>query len=147
QSAILQLDPGHEPRMTQTTITKDSIKKDIVLFGGGIAGLWLLDRLRSLGYEAVLLEKTALGAGQSIASQGMIHGGMKYALNGKLGGATEAIADMPELWRQCLHGNGEVDLRGTRLLSDTYYLWPRNSLRSRVAAFLGSKALRGRVDA
>ena len=134
--------------MRHTPITPaDIISKDIVLFGGGIAGLWLLDRLRTLGYEAVLLEKSALGAGQSIASQGMIHGGMKYALNGKLGGATEAIAEMPELWRQCLQGKGEVDLRGTRLLADAYYLWPRNSLRSRFAAFLGSKAVRGRVDA
>src|SRR5690606_30780380 len=28
-----------------------------------------------------------------------------------------------------------------------YYMWPRNSLRSRLNAFLGSKALRGKVDA
>jgi glycerol-3-phosphate dehydrogenase len=122
------------------------LNKDIVIFGGGIAGLWLLDRLRSAGYQAVLLEQTALGHGQSIASQGMIHGGMKYALAGALTGATEAIADMPRQWRLCLEGKGEVDLRGTRLLSDAYYMWPRNSLRSRFSAFLGSKAVRGRVD-
>jgi glycerol-3-phosphate dehydrogenase len=122
------------------------ISKDIVIFGGGIAGLWLLNRLRSAGYDAVLLEASALGAGQSVASQGMIHGGMKYALGGRLTGASEAIADMPQLWRDCLAGRGEVDLQGLPLLSDTYYLWPRNSLRSRFNAFLGSKAVRGKVD-
>jgi hypothetical protein len=53
---------------------------------------------------------------------------------------------MPRLWRDCIAGKGEVDLRGTPLLSDTYYMWPRNSLRSRVNAFLGSKAVRGKVD-
>lgn len=122
------------------------IRKDIVIFGGGIAGLWLLNRLRNEGFDAVLLEQSALGAGQSVASQGMIHGGMKYALAGKLTGASEAIADMPRLWRDCIAGTGEVDLRGTPLLSDTYYMWPRESLRSRFNAFLGSKAVRGKVD-
>src|SRR5690606_33565589 len=104
------------------------IDKDIVIFGGGIAGLWLLNRLRNAGYRALLLESGALGQGQSVASQGMIHGGMKYALGGALTGATAAIADMPEHWRRCIAGQGEVDLRGARILSDAYYLWPRNSL-------------------
>ncbi|HCC44093.1 MAG TPA: FAD-binding oxidoreductase, partial [Gammaproteobacteria bacterium] len=53
-------------------------KIDIAILGGGIAGLWLLNLLVSRGYSVVLLEKEALGAGQTIASQGMIHGGVKY---------------------------------------------------------------------
>src|SRR5690606_11896751 len=52
-----------------------------------------------------------------------------------------------DLWRACLEGRGDVDLRGTRILSRDYYMWPRQSFRSRLNAFLGSKALRGRVDA
>ncbi len=115
------------------------VEKDIVILGGGIAGLWLLNRLRAAGFAAVLLEKSALGNGQTIASQGMIHGGLKYALSGALTGASEAIADMPAHWQRCLQGEGDVDLRGTRLLSDTYYMWPRSSVRSRLTAFLGSK--------
>lgn len=122
------------------------ISKDIVILGGGIAGLWLLNRLLSEGYQAILLEQAALGQGQSIASQGMIHGGMKYALSGALTGASEAIADMPRQWKLCMEGKGEVDLRGTRLLSEDYYLWPRSNLRSRFNAFLGSKTVRGKVD-
>jgi glycine/D-amino acid oxidase-like deaminating enzyme len=121
------------------------IEKDIVILGGGVAGLWLLNRLRNAGYAAVLLERAALGTGQSIASQGMIHGGMKYALGGSLTGASESIADMPAHWQRCLQGAGDVDLRGTALLSDAYYMWPRSSVRSRLAAFLGSKAVRGKV--
>lgn len=123
------------------------IDKDIVILGGGIAGLWLLNRLRNAGYAAVLLERAALGSGQSVASQGMIHGGMKYALGGALTGATEAIADMPAHWQRCLRGEGDVDLRGTTLLSDAYYMWPRQSVRSRLNAFFGSKAVRGKVTA
>jgi len=122
------------------------LKTDVLIFGGGVAGLWLLNRLRSAGYSAWLMEKDALGAGQSIASQGMIHGGIKYALGGKLTNASTTIADMPSHWSNCLTGEGDVDLRGCNLLSDAYYMWPGNSLRSRLNAFLGSKALEARVN-
>ena len=52
------------------------LKTDVLIFGGGIAGLWLLNRLHNAGYSAWLMEQEALGSGQSIASQGMIHGGL-----------------------------------------------------------------------
>jgi hypothetical protein len=121
------------------------IEKDALIIGGGIAGLWMLNRLRAEGYDVILLEKNKLGSGQTIASQGMIHGGIKYALNGNLNSASEAIADMPEHWKSCLAGTGDIDLTGANILSEHYYMWPRNSLRSRFNAFLGSKALRGKV--
>lgn len=120
---------------------------DILLIGGGVAGLWLLHRLCAAGYHAVLFEPTALGSGQSVASQGMIHGGVKYTLGGALSGASEAIADMPAHWRRCMAGEGDVDLRGTRVLSEHFYLWSPGGAVSRATAFLASKALRGRVDA
>ena len=125
---------------------QEALKLDALIIGGGVAGLWLLNRLRNEGYQALLLEQEALGTGQSIASQGMIHGGIKYALGGKLTGASKAIADMPAHWQQCLEGKGDVDLQGCQLLSDSYYMWPRSSLRSRLNAFLGSKALEAKVD-
>lgn len=120
---------------------------DIVIFGGGVAGLWLLNRLRKAGYHAILFEKDQLGSGQTLASQGIIHGGLKYALNGVLGGAANTIASMPQRWRQCLAGTDAVDLRGTQILSDQYYMWSNSGVRSRLKTFLGSKSLRGRVEA
>jgi glycine/D-amino acid oxidase-like deaminating enzyme len=120
---------------------------DIVIFGGGIAGLWLLNRLRQQGYDVILLESDALGGGQSLASQGIIHGGLKYALNGVLSPASSAIAQMPERWRSCLQGEGDVDLRGCKVLAPHYFMWSGGGYRSRLKSFLGSKALRGRIDA
>ncbi len=119
---------------------------DIAIIGGGVAGLWLLNRLSRTGYNAVLLEHKALGSEQTIASQGMIHGGIKYTLGGALSGASQAVADMPEHWRNCLSGQGDVDLRAARVLSDHFYLWSSASVTSRMATFLGSKATRGRVE-
>ena len=85
-----------------------SYSTDIVIFGGGIAGLWLLNRLRDEGYQAILLETNGLGSGQTLASQGIIHGGLKYALGGNLTGAANVIASMPAHWRRCLDGTGDV---------------------------------------
>ncbi|SDS66216.1 Glycerol-3-phosphate dehydrogenase [Halopseudomonas litoralis] len=119
---------------------------DICILGGGIAGLWLNARLRQQGFSTLLVEPHALGGGQSSKSQGIIHGGTKYALNGKLTTAAEAIAGMPNRWRACLDGTGELDLRGARVLSAHHYLWSPGNLISNLAGFFASKALRGRVD-
>ncbi|MDH5738542.1 MAG: hypothetical protein OEZ23_09550, partial [Gammaproteobacteria bacterium] len=85
---------------------------------------------------------------QTIGSQGMIHGGIKYSLNASLTGASESVSSMPEFWRQCLSGNNadnEPDLSDVKLLSDSYYLFSDSSLSSRLTTFLGSKLVRGRV--
>lgn len=123
-----------------------TIELDIAIIGGGVAGLWLLNRLRQAHYNTALFEIKALGSDQTVASQGMIHGGIKYTLSGTLSGASEAIADMPAHWRACLEGKGDVDLRGANILSDHFYMWSSASVTSKLTTFLASKATRGRVE-
>ncbi|MCU7238305.1 NAD(P)/FAD-dependent oxidoreductase [Pseudomonas peradeniyensis] len=123
-----------------------AITTDVLIVGAGVAGLWLNARLRRLGYSTVLVERASLGGEQTIKSQGIIHGGTKYALHGALSGASEAIADMPRRWREALAGNGELDLTDTRLLSDAHYLWSPGTLAGNLTSFFASKAVRGRVD-
>ena len=118
---------------------------DTIILGGGIAGLWLLSLLRKHGFEAILLEKEGLGSGQTFASQGMIHGGIKYSLAGAMTGASESIADMPLRWRSCLAGTDSVNLKGVTVLSDSYYMFSDGRLSSKLTAFFGSKTLEGRV--
>lgn len=122
------------------------VETDIVILGGGIAGLWMLNRLRQQGFDAILLEKATLGGAQTLASQGIIHGGLKYALSGVLSPASSAIAAMPDRWRRCLAGEAEIDLSQCNVLSSEYYMWSTGGYRSRLKTFLGSKALRGRID-
>ena len=118
---------------------------DIVIFGGGIAGLWLLNRLRAAGYGVVLLEYGLAGQ-QTVLSQGIIHGGLKYTLGGTPGGTARATAAMPARWRACLAGEGEIDLRRVTVLSQHYFMWSASSLRSRLKGFLGSKGLQGQAE-
>ncbi|KJK19824.1 FAD-binding oxidoreductase [Pseudomonas sp. 2(2015)] len=122
------------------------ISTDVLIVGAGVAGLWLNARLRRLGYSTVLVERASLGGEQTLKSQGIIHGGAKYALHGALTGASEAIADMPRRWREALAGNGELDLSGVRLLSEAHYLWSPGTLAGNLTSFFASKAVRGRVD-
>lgn len=122
------------------------MKVDVLIVGGGIAGLWLLAELRAKGADALLVTDE-LGKGQTIASQGIIHGGTKYALTGKLTGATLAIGDMPRLWREALQGEGAVDLRGVNILTESQLLWTSGGIGSRMTGFFASKAMKSRMEA
>jgi len=128
--------------MSDTATTEVTV--DVLIIGGGIAGLWTLARLQKAGYKAVLLESQSLGHGQTRYAQGIIHGGTKYALTGKLTASSEAVADMPSRWRACYEGRGELDLTGAELLSDAHYLWSTKSLTSRISGFFASKVMRSR---
>ena len=122
------------------------ISTDVLIVGAGVAGLWLNARLRRQGFSTIVVERESLGGGQSVKSQGIIHGGAKYALHGALTGASEAIADMPRRWREALAGDGELDLSGVCLLSEAHYLWSPGTLAGNLTSFFASKAVRGRVD-
>ena len=82
-------------------------QRDVIVFGGGVAGLWILNALAAKGYDALLMTDRELGAGQTLAAQGVIHGGLKYALGGKLSDSSEALKAMPDRWRDCLAGRGD----------------------------------------
>ncbi len=130
--------------MSSADNTMTMVNVDVLVIGGGIAGLWTLARLHQAGYKAVLLEANALGGGQTRYAQGIIHGGTKYALTGKLTASSAAVADMPARWRACYEGNGELDLSQAELLSDAHYLWSTSSLTSRLSGFFASKVMRSR---
>lgn len=134
--------------MTRSASQNDKAKQlnvDIVIFGGGVAGLWLLNRLRQTGYQTLLLENDSLGSGQTRFSQGIIHGGTKYALTGKLTASTESIFAMPQIWRDCLQGKGEIDLSSVKVLSPFQYMWSTPGLLSRLSGFFASRVMRGKM--
>ncbi|MGV8916398.1 MAG: NAD(P)/FAD-dependent oxidoreductase [Pseudomonas sp.] len=129
-----------------SSVPTPAISTDVLIVGAGVAGLWLNARLRRQGFSTVLVESASLGGGQSTKSQGIIHGGAKYALHGALSGASEAIADMPRRWREAIAGKGELDLSGVNLLSEAHYLWSPGTIAGNLTSFFASKAVRGRVD-
>lgn len=125
---------------------QQTVAVDVVIFGGGVAGLWLLARLRQAKYNAILVESDALGKGQTRYAQGIIHGGTKYALTGKLTASSESVFQMPGIWRDCLQGHGEIDLSEVKVLSPHQYMWSTTSLTSRMAGFFASHVMRSRTE-
>ena len=90
---------------------------DAAIVGGGIAGLWSANLLAKRGLSVVVCDPNGAGGKQTLASQGIVHGGRKYALDGHapLAGA---LKSMPGRWRRCLDGAGEIDLREVDVLAD-----------------------------
>ena len=127
-------------------MVKQTVSTDVVIIGAGIAGLWLHNRLNSMGFHSLLLENDTIGNAQTLSSQGIIHGGAKYALNGILSKATQAIGDMPARWQACLKGQGDVDLSGVRVLADHQLMWSKDQLSSKMLSFFASKALASRMQ-
>lgn len=100
----------------------EETKPDIVIFGAGIAGLWTFHSLKKMGYDVLLLEKDSIGCGQTIASQGIIHSGLKFSLAGKVNKLARAMSTMPERWYAALHGEGEVDLSSAKIATKSQQL-------------------------
>ncbi len=127
-------------------VGRDAVQLDVLIAGGGIAGLWLLDTLRRRGCAAWLIEAEALGSGQTVSSQGIIHGGLKYTLDGMLRESAARIREMPDVWRSCLAGRAEPDLSAVRMRAGCCYLWRTAALGSRLG-MLGARArLRSRPE-
>ncbi len=95
------------------------VRVDVAIIGGGIAGLWLLDGLQQAGFSAIVLNKGDLGQGQSIASQGIIHGGTKYFADSTVAD----LAPMPACWRASLSGQQNPDLRPAVPLAEAMQMW------------------------
>lgn len=120
-----------------------AIHVDVAFVGGGVASLWLACLAESRGLSVVVIAPEPLGGEQTMASQGIIHGGAKYSLNGSAKEADHLTA-MPARWRRCLAGNavarsGDLDLSGVTVLAEHVELRActrRARLRQRAAARL-----------
>ena len=121
----------------------------LLVIGGGIAGLWTLDAAVRAGWNAVLVEAFELGRGQSVAAQGIIHGGLKYTLRERDLEAAGAIAEMPAFWRERHESQGETgpDLRSARMSAPCTWMWRTDTLSSRLGMLGAKAALRTRPHA
>jgi len=114
------------------------VRVGTLILGGGITGLWLLDQLRQNRQNALLIEPNSLGQGQTISSQGILHSGIKYSLQGLLTSSAREAREMPDKWRKCLLGESQPDLSRTEVVAQRFYLWGTDSAASRLG-MLGAR--------
>ncbi|MBL8759966.1 MAG: FAD-dependent oxidoreductase [Phycisphaerae bacterium] len=118
---------------------------DVVIFGGGVAGLWTRWRLERAGYSTLLLEQSSLGQGQTIASQGILHRGTKYAFGKDVAQASMELLLAQEVWSRALHGADGPDLRRVAILSPTTVLWTSENFLSRFTGAVAAGVLKSGV--
>ena len=109
-------------------MTAQTANVDVVFVGGGIAAFWLACLAQRRGLSVAVIASEPLGGEQTMASQGIIHGGGKYLMRRNLtrrfaSDSLAHLATMPARWRRCLTGNivessGDIDLRGLPVLAE-----------------------------
>jgi glycerol-3-phosphate dehydrogenase len=132
--------------MTDPAQQLSDLTTQVAIIGGGIAGLWTACRLSKLGYQTLLIEQHALGSEQTLASQGILHGGIKYAVSPSASSAAAAIAGMPAIWKACLQGQGELDLTAAKITSNAQWMWTAGSTLAGLTALVASKVIRTSVQ-
>ncbi|MEM7622034.1 MAG: FAD-dependent oxidoreductase [Planctomycetota bacterium] len=121
----------------------------VLVVGGGVCGLWTLWSLRARGHDAWLVEGDGLGSGQTLASQGILHAGVKYRLPGNTTDSSKSVADVQPVWEAALAGRSGPDLSSVRTVSAVTHLWSLPSLGARMAAEVATRVMRSgtaRVD-
>lgn len=117
----------------------------VVVAGAGIAGLWALRRLLEEGYDAVLVESEAIGSGQTLASQGILHGGVKYGLDGTKREIAGLLRAMPGRWHECMTGAREPSLVDAVVNAPCQHIWAAPSWIARAGATVGVRAMEGEI--
>ncbi len=124
----------------------EPINIDALIVGGGCAGLFALRAMRAAGMSALLVENNSLGFGQTTASQGILHAGVKYSLGGLAGDDAKEASEAALEWVDMLDAT-KGNLNNVRVLTRECYLWRTSGVRG-AAGMLGAKlALRTRPEA
>ncbi len=121
------------------------ISVDVVIVGSGISGLWLSNMLHNKGFSTLVIEKYAMGDGQTLNAQGIIHNGTKYTLNGNLPKEANIISDMPRRWRNSIKGKSDINLSGIKILSEAQYLIANEGKHPDFSSFSNSDESENRV--
>jgi glycerol-3-phosphate dehydrogenase len=66
---------------------------DVVVIGGGIHGVGVLQAAAAAGYRTLLIERRSLAAGTSSRSSKLIHGGLRYLESGQFALVRESLRE------------------------------------------------------
>ncbi len=123
-----------------------SLPIDALIIGGGMAGLFAMHALRQAGHSVCLVERGALGDGQSVCAQGIVHGGVKYSLGGLVSGSARAIERMPERWLAMADLGAGFDLTAAPPLARHMWLWRSEGVAGAFAMVGAKLSLRARPE-
>src|SRR6476660_9563510 len=109
-------------------INLESTQWDMIIIGGGSTGLGTAVDAASRGYRTLLLEAFDFAKGTSSRSTKLIHGGVRYLAQGRIG-----------LVREALHERGVLRRNAPHLVHDLAFVIPAFSRWARPYYGLGLK--------
>lgn len=93
--------PGDRRRNDLATLANEAF--DVLVIGGGIVGCGALLDATSRGLRAALVEREDIAVGTSSRSSRLIHGGLRYLEQFRIGLVREALAERARLLRLAPH--------------------------------------------
>ncbi|MFT4560417.1 MAG: glycerol-3-phosphate dehydrogenase [Gammaproteobacteria bacterium] len=103
-------------------------KFDLVIIGGGATGAGVALDAASRGLKVLLLERGDFGSGTSSRSTKIIHGGVRYLAQGRVGLVREALRERATLLRNAAH-----------LVAPLSFIVPVENIFERAKYFVGLK--------
>ncbi|HET6718854.1 MAG TPA: glycerol-3-phosphate dehydrogenase/oxidase [Rhodocyclaceae bacterium] len=91
------------PRAELLQRLRETRRWDVVVIGGGATGLGCAVDAASRGLSTLLLESRDFAAGTSSRSSKLIHGGLRYLAQGRIGLVHEALAERARLLANAPH--------------------------------------------
>lgn len=76
---------------------------DLLIIGGGITGAAIAHQAAFFGLRVALVEKGDFASGTSSRSTRLIHGGLRYVKQGKLGIVFQSLRQQQNLYRSAPH--------------------------------------------
>src|SRR5512137_891195 len=73
---------------------------DVIVIGGGITGAGILREATRLGLRSLLVEQHDFGWGTSSRSSKLVHGGLRYLKQGKLGLTLASVQERERLMEE-----------------------------------------------
>ncbi|MCB1960938.1 MAG: glycerol-3-phosphate dehydrogenase/oxidase [Rhodocyclaceae bacterium] len=103
---------------------------DVLVIGGGATGLGAAVDAASRGYSTLLLEAHDFAKGTSSRSTKLIHGGVRYLAQGRVGLVREALVE-----RARLLANAPALVQPLRFVVPVYSRWSQLKMRVGLAAY------------
>ena len=115
---ILELGLTNTSPKTENESMRVGFDTEMVVVGGGIAGFFALDRLRSAGHHAHLIGCPRPGMDQTQWSQGILHSGWKYHR-----GDPRPFPDLAETWEDMFEGKADPQLPREAIRTSNLWVW------------------------
>ena len=115
---IFELGLTNSSPKTENENMRVGFDTEIVVVGGGIAGFFVLDRLRSAGHHAHLIGCPRPGMDQTQWSQGILHSGWKYHR-----GDPRPFPDLAKTWQDMFEGRADPQLPREAIRTSNLWVW------------------------